>query len=73
MSLASVLSLFNDNYDGFQAARVKSALECVNLEGVLRRAKLSYKTKIIKNKKHGVSFIVMIVEKEWAVDAETRG
>jgi len=71
MSLAShVLSLFNDQYDGYKAARVKSALECANLESMLRCAKMSYKTKIVKNKKHGVAFIVMIVEKEWAVEAE---
>ncbi len=68
MSLAShVLSLFNDSYDGFQAARVKSALDCVNLESMLRCAKMSYKTKIVKSKKNGVQFIVMIVDKECLV------
>ncbi len=66
MSLSShVLSLFNDNYDGYQAARVKSALECANLESMLRCAKMSYKTKIIKSKKNGIQYVVMIVEKEW--------
>lgn len=69
LTVSDLLELFDDNYDGYQAKRLTTALECVAFENMLRQLKLSYRTKIIKNKRKGVQFVIMIVEKEWVVSA----
>lgn len=58
---SSILNLFSDSYDGFAAAKFKSANEAHNVEVALKEAKLSYQTKIKKSKKSGREFIVMLV------------
>lgn len=70
LSPSHIQKLFPETYDGFQAARVTSVLQCADLESTLRCMNMSYKTKIIKSKKRGREFIVMIVEKEWLIPAE---
>ena len=58
---SSILSLFSDSYDGFVAARFKSANEAHNVEVVLKEAKMSFQTKIKKSKKNGREFIILLV------------
>jgi hypothetical protein len=57
----SLENLFDSTYEGMRAARFKSASEAHNMELSLRLAELSFKTKIIKNKRKGNEFVVMLV------------
>lgn len=57
----SIQTLFNTEYDGFKAARFRSSVECHNTEYALALEGVSYKTKIIKNKKRGIEYILMLV------------
>jgi hypothetical protein len=59
----SIQTRFDAEYDGFTAARFRSASEAHNMEASLREQKVSFQTKIIKNKKRGNEFVVMLVEK----------
>jgi len=45
--------LFVHTYDGYKAARIQSSAETKNLETALRRAGISYQTKIQKRKNRG--------------------
>lgn len=58
----SIESLFKGEYNGLRAARFQSANEAHNLEVNLKTHGLSYQTKIIKNKRKGREFVVMLVE-----------
>lgn len=63
MSLPSVVeNKFTEQFEGMRAARFMSASEAHNMENSLRVAKQSYKTKIIKSKRKGNSYLVMLVE-----------
>lgn len=63
MSLPLYLeTLFNKTYEGLRAACFVSASETHNVETALRDCKVSYKTKIIKHKRRGREFWVMLVE-----------
>ena len=63
MSLPSSLdSKFTATFEGMRAARFVSASEAHNLESALRESGVSYKTKIVKHKRRGREFWVMIVE-----------
>ena len=54
--------VFTQEYEGFKAARFRSAVDVVALENVLRTAELSYQVKILRSKKRGREFIVMLLE-----------
>ena len=63
MQLPSTIEkLFDSTYNEMRAARLKSAMECNNLQTALRLEGLSFDTKIVKHKKKGKEFIVMLVE-----------
>lgn len=63
MSLPLVIeNKFTDSYEGLRAAKFMSASEAHNMENSLRVAKQSYRTKIIKSKRKGNSYVVMLVE-----------
>jgi hypothetical protein len=63
MSLPSTIeSLFNESYNDMRAARLRTAMECNNLQTALKQAGASFTTKIQKTKKHGREFIVMLVD-----------
>jgi predicted GIY-YIG superfamily endonuclease len=53
--------MFDSTYEGMRAARFKSASEAHNMEVSLKELKHSFKTKIVKHKRRGNEFIVMIV------------
>lgn len=62
MSLPSAIDFhFTEMYEGMRAARFAAASEAHNMETNLKWLGLSYKTKIIKNKRKGNSYLVMIV------------
>lgn len=56
----SIEKLFNTTYNEMRAARLRTAMECNNLQVALKDANVSFTTKINKSKKHGREFIVMI-------------
>jgi hypothetical protein len=63
MSLPSnIQQIFNEVYEGFKAARVKTSLEANNIELMLKTERVSYRTKITKHKKRGREFIIMLVD-----------
>ena len=63
MSLPSSLdSKFTATFEGMRAARFVSASEAHNMESALRESGVSYKTKIVKHKRRGREFWVMLVE-----------
>lgn len=59
-------SKFNLTFEGMKAARFVSASEAHNMEAALREYGLSYKTKIVKHKRRGREFWVMLVEVQHA-------
>jgi hypothetical protein len=63
MSLPSVIeNRFTESYEGLRTARFLSASEAHNMENSLRVVGQSYKTKIVKSKRKGNSYLVMLVE-----------
>jgi hypothetical protein len=56
--------LFTQTYEGFPAVKLKSAGEAISVENALGRANLSYQTKITRNKKHGRTFVILLVNPE---------
>jgi len=56
----SIEKLFNTTYNEMKAARLRTAMECNNLQVALKDANVSFTTKINKSKKHGREFIVML-------------
>jgi hypothetical protein len=63
MSLPSVVeNKFTEQFEGMRAARFVSASEAHNMENSLRVVGQSYRTKIIKSKRKGNSYLVMLVE-----------
>lgn len=51
-----------ETYDGIAAARFTNSMEAKNFESELEQYKLSYRTRIVKSRKYGRSFIVMVLE-----------
>jgi hypothetical protein len=63
MSLPLIIeNCFTEMYEGMRAARFAAASEARNMENSLRVAGQSYKTKIIKHKRKGNSYLVLLVE-----------
>ena len=60
---SSIETMFNSTYDEFRAVRVDSVMQCNNIQLMLREAKVSFATKIVKHKKRGKEFIVMLLDK----------
>jgi hypothetical protein len=59
---SAIESHFTETYEGMRAARFQSSSEAHNMETNLKWLGLSYKTKIIKHKRKGNSYLVMLVE-----------
>lgn len=63
MQLPSKLEdLFTQTYEGFRAVKLRSASEAITLENELNRQRMSYQTKITRNKKRGREFVILLVE-----------
>jgi len=62
MQLPSKLEdLFTQTYEGFRAVKLRSASEAITLENELNRQRMSYQTKITRNKKRGREFVILLV------------
>ena len=59
----SIETMFNSTYDEFRAVRVDSVMQCNNIQAALREARVSFATKIVKSKKRGKEFIIMLLDK----------
>jgi hypothetical protein len=58
---SNIQSRLTDAYEGIPAARFLSSADTKQFEETLEQAKLSYRTRIVKSKKHGRSFVVMVL------------
>jgi len=54
--------LFTQTYDGFKAAKFRSASEAIAVENELSRQGKSYQTKIMRSKKRGREFLILLVD-----------
>ena len=59
---SNIEDLFTQTFEGFRSVRLKSASEAIAVERALGRAGLSYQTRITRSKKHGRSFVILLVE-----------
>lgn len=57
----NITELFTQTHEGFPAVKLKSAGEAISVENALGRANLSYQTRITRNKKHGRTFVILLV------------
>jgi hypothetical protein len=55
---------FTETYDGLPSIRFGSSSEYHNFEWQLKFANVSFRSKIIKTKKYGREFIVMLLEEQ---------
>jgi len=53
---------FNQQYDGFPASIHTNSAEHNNVVSALRRAGLSFRTKIVKKKRTGRKFVIQLLE-----------
>lgn len=63
---SSIEDLFTQNFNGFKSVKLRTATEAVVVENALRRADLSFQTKITRSKKHGREFVILLVGPEVA-------
>lgn len=63
---SSIEKLFDTTYNDMKAARLKTAMECNNLQAALKEAGASFTTKILKTRKYGREFVVMLVNQHGA-------
>lgn len=63
---SSIEDLFTQNFNGFKSVKLRTATEAVVVENALRRAALSFQTKITRSKKHGREFVILLVGPEVA-------
>ena len=66
---SSIDELFTQSFNGFRSVKVRTATEAVAVENALRRADLSFQTKITRSKKHGREFVVLLLETPQAIAA----
>ena len=58
---SNIEDLFTQNFNGFRSVKVRTATEAVAIENALRKADLSFQTKITRSKKHGREFVILLV------------
>lgn len=61
---SSIEDLFTQNFNGFRSVKLRTATEAVQVENALKRAELSFQTKITRSKKHGREFVILLVTPE---------
>jgi hypothetical protein len=59
---SKIEDLFTQSFNGFRSVKVRTATEAVAIENALRKADLSYQTKITRSKKHGREFAILLVQ-----------
>lgn len=58
---SNIEELFTQTYEGFKALKLRSASEAITVENELNRQHKSYQTKITRNKKHGRTFVILLI------------
>ena len=58
---SNIEELFTQTYEGFKALKLRSASEAITVENELNRQHKSYQTKITRSKKHGRTFVILLV------------
>lgn len=58
----SIMSKFEETYDGFKVARIANSVEAYNIELLLKEKGISYHTRIHKHKKRGREFVITLLE-----------
>lgn len=58
----TLIDRFTQIYNGFPAAVFNNSLEYNNFTAMLKMESISFKTKIVKHKRRGREFVVMLVE-----------
>lgn len=56
--------LFTQTYEGFKALKLRSAGEAIAVENALQKQHVSYQTRITRSKKHGRTFVILLVNTE---------
>jgi hypothetical protein len=59
---SNIEDLFTQSFNGFRSVKVRTATEAVVIENALRKANMSYQTKITRSKKHGREFAILLVD-----------
>ena len=70
---SNIEELFTQTYEGFKALKLRSASEAITVENELNRQRKSYQTKITRNKKHGRTFVILLIGGPDEVHAPQRG
>lgn len=58
---SNIEDLFTLTFEGFKALKLRSASEAIAVENELARQHKSYQTKITRSKKHGRTFVILLV------------
>jgi hypothetical protein len=58
---SNIKDLFIQNFNGFRSVKLRSAHEAIAVENALRKANLSYQTKVMRSKKRGREFVIMLM------------
>lgn len=59
---SSITTMFDSTYNDLPAAKFKSSVQCNNFQSMLTDWGASFTTKIVKHKKRGKEYIVMLLE-----------
>ena len=70
---SNIEELFTQTYEGFKALKLRSASEAITVENELNRQRKSYQTKITRNKKHGRTFVILLIGGPDEVHVPQRG
>lgn len=70
---SNIDELFTQTYEGFKALKLRSASEAIAVENELNRQHKSYQTKITRNKKHGRTFVILLIGGQDGVHVPQRG
>jgi hypothetical protein len=59
---SNIDDLFTQSFEGFRAVWLDNACDALVVEDTLTRAKRSYQTQIVRSRKHGRAFIIMLLD-----------
>lgn len=52
---------FTHTHDGYRAMLLRTLSEALTVETALTQAQVPYRTRIVRSKKHGLVYVVMLV------------
>jgi len=59
---SSIDDLFTQTFEGFRAVWLDNACDALLVEDTLTQQKRSYQTHIVRSRKHGRAFIIMLLD-----------